>query len=369
MDIAHRQITMWQRTTRFARESLVLVCPQGVTGLKTTPHPFWDDIKLRGISQPTTSLEPRIHKEPSAPLALPSAATIMHFNGDAFSDRDYESFSSMSSLLSCPFRWLADYMLVLHGSSLAGIIDAKRAAGNLAHSILEEVLATDPIPDAKEAGRKAEELFRKKAPMMVAMLFQPGMEVERENIISWLRNSAEYMVNVLHAAGASTIEIEKEYRQKTCGLTLYGRPDLVTTNPDAIIDIKLYRSGARKDAMENNTALQLAIYAGLFHSDTGRWPVAGYFSINTQELWINSATRFKGAIEVPGLDPEKLLEAAKKGHDHAKHELSRGIARTDVEERADGDAANVDEETGVFQAERSCRYCGWDAICGRRFIA
>ncbi len=372
VDLAKREIDAWHRPLRFAKHTLLLSCVSGVGGEEKTEHPLWGEIdvseEFAASRNVVTYLEGQTKYADCNSQPLPVAAKSMCFTPDKFADREQESYSSLATLFSCPFKWLVDYVLKIQGSSLSGILDPERAAGNLVHELIEEVLATEPLLEPEAAGTMAESLFRDKAPQLVATLFQPGMEVELEKMINWLRTAAQHLVTLLQKAHASGISIEKDYEGIVHGMHLFGRPDIVIEKPASVIDIKLYSSRVKKEAMENNTALQPAIYAGLVANARNEMPAAGYFFVNTPEFILNTADIWPDAREIPGLDPESLLETIRTTHDHVKGELSKGVARTDVQGRESDDEDMIDDGTGLFRARRSCEYCGWDALCGRRFV-
>ena len=181
----------------------------------------------------------------------------------------------------------------------------------------------------------------------------------------------------LSGAGLRIVAVEKPIDVAWGGAKLVGRIDLLVVNQDgvqAIVDVKWGWSSYR-ELLRSGHALQLAVYAFAHATERGdrAIPEAAYFSLKQQKLFGLPSRLLPNAEEIGG---PSLAETWKK--------IERSVEKS--EQLAVSGRFPV---TGVRQslplltslaipesahghhfglpAEASCKYCGFDAICGRRW--
>jgi hypothetical protein len=304
--VAAVQARGWRRPLDQACEALVLVCPEkDAAGHERHPHPFWDVIVSRVDATDTrryaertlltTSLADVVAQRPRAFLPLPSPRRDWSVPGGRIGRRAKESPSSVQALLECPFQWALQYAGGLHapGSVQVEGGTSPRLLGDLLHAIMNRLFAGPPR-GAEEAAIEAGAIFDEEGPRLVAALFLPGIDVQRERVRRTAVQTAKTLYGLIAEGGLRVLATERERTGEAFGTTFGGRVDLVLGEPARILDLKWSGAKGKREALKQGTALQLAAYAFLERRQDGTFPPVGYFVMDAQRLLTTEPDAFPG---------------------------------------------------------------------------
>ncbi len=367
---ADSRAARWRRPLDNAGQQLVLVCPQTDTaGEDLHPHPLWDELlafskdeanKLIAAKIQTTHLIPTRTLQP---LSLPEPQHKWQVTEGGVQPRETESPSSLETFLGCPLKWSLQYNGKIRGGHSATLPNMVPVLGSLAHELVEEVLMQDVLPTPEEGAALAEKLFDRKAPQLVATLFQEGMEADRENIRNTVRQATAALLHHLHDAGVSEVKIEEKLSGIFGAQKLQGYADLVLDAPFTVIDLKRSWATFYKKKMESGTALQIILYGWLLKETRGRFPELAYYTLEDQTFLTTDPQRFSNAEEVKTPPASEVWEVFEKTFNDAWKILKSGLVFCP----GNGDEVESRIEDEQLILEPPCRFCDYDVLCGRRF--
>jgi len=360
----------WRRPLLAASETLVLVAPRrDARGEQAFPHPLWDELAagdaasealLRCGTITRTALASRTERR-LRPVPRPRAQWSAPRG--VLGRRDVESPSGAADLVGCSLKWVLQYKGRLASGLTASLPESSALVGKVTHEVLERVVAEGGEPERAKA--RAVEIFDAEGPRLAAALFLPGSDAERAAVRSAASSSARVLVALVNGRG---VRVETEYKAKAFGGELAGRPDLVLDRPLAVIDLKWSGVKIFREKLADGTAVQLAAYAHLTR-DGAAFPPTAYFVIATQEILSVSRGDFGPASYVEGPSAESTWKAMERSYARRLGELEAGIL---VAPGSAGPAATEELAVG-HQDDRSvvleppCKFCRFDALCGRAF--
>ena len=367
----------WRRPLAQAAEALLLVCPRRAeNGDELYPHPLWDEIEARATAREGQSTARMlVRSKPDLPTAVPQTLcnlrpiakpTRFWKNGTAGTlKRPVESPSSIQSFLGCSLQWTLRYFGHLNSTlgeppPTAGPL----LNGSLAHAILSK-LVSKPGTNPEAATLEAERLFDELAPRLAAPLFLPGREAERGDFRNHLARTARTLTTLLQESGATVQSSEERYSESALGTTMRGFPDLILSNPNAVVDFKWASRSRHQDALLAGTALQLIAYAYLTKSSADEWPGIAYLIVRGGEFLTN-CEGFPGGIRLNCPDPATSWSALEAAYGRRQAELKDGLL-TAPANPGEGTEATPDETSmvnGVLKVEPPCVFCRYDLICG-----
>lgn len=306
----------WRRPVQMATDSILLVCPKfGADGEPETPHPLWDEISSRleteQVAKLTGELPPEVEKNRKVPaLAVPQPKREWRVApAVTITMPDHFSPSSLELLLGNPLYWVLKYPGRLSYGASDPLPSGVLTRGSLAHKIAGDILAEctnkalhDPEKAAGLAGRR----FENDGPAMVADFFLQGRERERASLRNTIVGMTRDLFRHLHETGATVAAVETDIEGEIDGISFRGRPDLVLSNPDIVLDMKWGREGDRQKELEQGGALQLAVYVALLK----RPHFIGYYISSRQHLLLCNPGRFD-CIRIEGPTPGEVWDAAR----------------------------------------------------------
>jgi len=131
--------------------------------------------------------------------------------------------------------------------------------------------------------------------------------------------------------------MEKWVNGKFVGGNLCGAIDMLVKNQrgdEAVIDLKWSGGNYRRDELENNRHLQLAVYAAIRKEATGHWPEHAYFIISEARLLAQNSSFFTDA-EIcntgDGEDTSALWESFEKTWKWRRSQLDEGLIELTVQ--------------------------------------
>lgn len=262
-------------------------------------HPIWDQIaSLTGglpelqIASGDTAKELNIAQQPLLARALPPKVRWWHLPGSVtLPKRDAESFSSLDTYIHSPYQWLLRHAARIRPGSLSAVNDGNVLKGNLAHRGYEEFLNAHPtIADINLrdiAGWVDAHIFTL-LQQEGALLLEPGRQAECERFITQVQNSLTTLVEHLQTAGVVSVQMELWQEGLFAGGKLNGSIDVLATRADgqeAVVDIKWGGKKYRREALLENSYLQLATYAQLRRNNGATWsPALSYFIVQDAHM-------------------------------------------------------------------------------------
>ncbi len=380
--VAAARARRWRRPLDQASERLLLVCPEkDREGEELHPHPVWDELvsrvdserKRRVVAEQAllrTSMADLVAKRPRTLLAVPSLHAKWTVPADRVRRREKESPTSVEKLLQCPFQWLLQYVAKLRapGSDQVDEGTSPRLLGELLHNIMNRLFeggGRAPAAAAVEAGL----IFDREGPRLVAALFLPGSDAQRERVRRAATETARTLYGLMAAGKLKVLAAEQDRVGTAFGTEFGGRVDLVLGEPPRILDLKWGGANRKRDALKTGTAIQLAAYAFLERAPDGSFPPVGYFVMDAQRLLTTDPTAFPGAERVEGLSPEETWGVLQRSYDEAWKIMSEGeVAAPGVGEVQRNARVKKDTlEDGRLAMPSRCQWCDYTALCGLAF--
>jgi len=379
--VAAAQARRWMRPLSQASEKLLLVCPQKDTeGEDLHPHPLWDELVSRVAEKNTrrvaekallrVSLDQDVPQSQRTALPLPLPRRDWTVAAGRIERRKQESPSSIQTLFGCPFQWVLRYAGKLAGpdSAQVGEGTSPRVLGELLHKIMNQLFegpARKPDAAAAEAGA----IFDREGPRLVAALFLPGADAQREHVRRVATRTAHTLYSLMAGGSLRVLSTEQERTGEALNTTFAGRVDLVLGDPPRILDLKWGGAPRKRKMLEAGAAIQLAAYAFLERNESGQFPPVGYFVMDGQQLLTTEPKAFANAEEVNGPSPEETWRLVEATHalEWAAVAAGRIGARGATGEGDEEPFKEPDAKGGTLRVPPECRYCDYAALCGRAF--
>jgi ATP-dependent helicase/nuclease subunit B len=162
---------------------------------------------------------------------------------------------------------------------------------------------------------------------------------------------------------------EQERTSEALNTEFAGRVDLVLGDPPRILDLKWGGASTKRRLLEVGAAIQLAAYARLERQGTGPFPPVGYFVMDGQRLLTTDPKAFANAEQVDGPSPAETWRLVEATHALEWDAVSAGRVGARGVTGAGGEQPlkEASVEAGALRLPPGCRYCDYDALCGRAF--
>jgi hypothetical protein len=274
-------------------------------------------------------------------------------------------------------RWVLEYRAGVSASDPTEIPSGVRLNGILGHRLVERLYRAGELPSTPEA---VEARARVQFDVLVAEegtpLLLSGMAAELAQLRVQLVAAVKSFAGVLAASRLEIVAVEQTDEVDWRGGKLWGRTDLLLRDEhgtEVIVDLKWGR-GKYRTLLEKGSALQLAAYSFLRKKARGTrsFPAVAYFSIGqktfltTEQQPFVDVRRIDGSsaantwqrIEATAARIERLLQTGQV----PVAGLSRSLP---VVQAAGGNPSDAD--AFVLEPDAACKYCSYDAVCGRRW--
>lgn len=389
----------WRSALCAATERVILVAPRSCAGSASRLHPFWDEIVARteasdlALSRITcdarTLLEPGIRvvvpDRPAltsrAPAKLPGGHAEWSTPGGDVGPPDHFSPASLDALLGCPLQWVLHYRAHLRAgdTSLPRLFQLN---GTLGHRLVERLYEDGGFQLAEgQLQERAETHLQQLFVQEGALLLRAGMAFERGQLERQLVRAVCELARTLQETGLQVVAVEEPIDVAWRSGRLGGRIDLLVRSKDgaqAIVDMKWGFSSYR-DELRAGQALQLSVYAFALAAAGGNakepLPEAAYFSLKRSQFF-GLPSRFvphAEAIEGPSLEQtwrkvERAVERVERAVVDGRFPVT-GLRGSPPLLEALQVPSSERENHFALSSEASCRYCGFDGLCGRRWEA
>ncbi len=193
--------------------------------------------------------------------------------------REEESYSSLEELIQRPFDYVMDYILHLREYGKAAMADMDTVKGNVAHAYVEKLTEAgqhDVASMSQIHQAQYNDMINHLAETNGSILLLEENNLDFKRFKSLLQKSIDVLLNIIEQNNLSIVGAEKEYKVVVPVIgKLTAKIDFVLKDSDdniVIIDFKWNESTTYKKKLEQNDALQLAVYKAVveqFMKDTG----------------------------------------------------------------------------------------------------
>ena len=275
--------------------------------------------------------------------------------------RSVESYSALEKLLQNPFDYFMNYTLQFTDVSETEI-NIFLTYGNVAHEVVETLFTADrdgtPLYDYVDSHYEDElkKAFLKKG----ALLLLPEHHLDRERLKYLLRGSVRKLTTIIQDNGLTVIQCEQKEEQDMGfegDIILQGYIDMLLRDTDGnevVFDLKyVSKKDKYKTVLENNRALQLAIYKDmLLHHDNPSASVrTAYFVMPYGILFSTDDFIGENCKRIAPKVPAEIMPQLRNGYAERVKEISEGRIETadnqpvsDLEYAQAGDVYPLDQE-------------------------
>lgn len=295
LDMAHNRFLGIHITTRYGEEE--------------AHHPLWDILidgarKLEKVHKadlisliqedltplylsPVWSLAGRQAEQVAVdPAGPPSIQPIYHLSPKLISPPPGLSYSQMSDLISCPFKWTLERVAGLRAFQ-SELATGNLMMGRMIHRIVEDLYGEAHKPTLEDVKERAGLLFDELLPSMASELMLKGKNAEKFRQRRIITEAITHMHELIERLKLQVVAVERQVQGHLVGVTkepmpFKGYADLVLRRSDGsylVFDLKYTSSERyRRTELENGMALQLALYAWMLEDETSTNRVdAGYY--------------------------------------------------------------------------------------------
>ncbi len=212
--------------------------------------------------------------------------------------REMESYSSLDELIQRPFDYVMDYILGLRQYGAAAMADMDTVKGNVAHAYMETL--TEDCNGVTENMKKLHDAnFENKINLLAetqgAILLLEENELEFKRFKNLLKKSVDILLDIIKQNNLTIVGAEQYYEAEvpTIG-KMNARIDYVLTDSNGdyvIIDFKWNESTTYQKKLEQNDALQLAVYKAVIEKylkdqgDNHKVCFMGYYALPRHTLY------------------------------------------------------------------------------------
>lgn len=291
----------WLRPLLAARERFVLVLPP----VADEEHPIWllvrrllPTLKPRQVE---AELAESAYSEPSQDRPLPGLQRYLQIPSAMASQRERQSFTSLTDLFDNPAVAVLKDAANLRGATLMAVENERRLLGTLAHRLVEKLFATPGVLGWTAAQVRA--WFEERGDALIeaegAPLLMLGFGIALHRFRSTVKESTVALLAHLQSAGVIGVRTEVPFEGVLFGVPVIGKVDLLAELPGtrtAVLDLKWSGESRYRDRLLTGTHLQLAIYASLVEQNVGQAPVEmAFYIFDSRGLLATSNSVFPNA--------------------------------------------------------------------------
>ncbi|RTL89276.1 MAG: hypothetical protein EKK29_03165 [Hyphomicrobiales bacterium] len=377
----------WERPLRHVREKVLFVRPTFAAGAQASAHPLWHSLKARRkhledeisvraetvLSNSAPSIAGRaLARSPLEAVTPPAPRQVWKAPPETVAPREFESASSLSTLLSCPLRWTLAHASHLRRGVRQSVPDVDKLVGIVAHHIAQEVLLPGAPPSPEAVSNFAEKRFEELLPQIAATLLLPGAASELAAARRSLPSALAELAGFLQAEKLTVVGVESRIEEKDAispGVGVAGWIDLHTATEagrPVVIDLKWYftESYMRRE-LENGTALQLGVYAR--HVPDGRGGgskedvAAGYYMLRQKRFLTTTPLGGGAATVIDGPTPKETWDKVLVSFNAAMQDIRSGDIRAAMEHNW---VKPTDFSDPYLLTPPRCGHCDYNGICG-----
>lgn len=291
------------------------------------------------------------------------------------------SYTQMSTLIGCPFKWTLQYHAKLRKSESQSIPTDNQMIGTFCHRIVEDLYAETTYQDAADAYEKAGQLFDSLIPSMASELLLEGSAAERQRYRTSITEAVYQLVTAINRLNLSVEKTEALLEGAVDGIPYKGFTDILLRDSAGhpfVLDMKWSSSiNYRKKEVEEGASLQLAAYAWMLRSAEPSHQVhAGYFMLTQGRLLSSSPMLADESINTP-YTLEEIWNMGVASMNNTIDNLETGTVEVrGLVEKGKAQELNITEEKAVEKIKEEhrrigmlyqsppCMFCDYIQLCG-----
>ena len=363
------------------KERIVMLECDVIGGVVPVEDPVATELRLGG-NLSAWQQSPQQHDIEEKTVEASSTKKIEYIVNSIDFKRTSESFSSLDTLIQRPFDYVMDHILKLKEYGKAAMDNMETLKGHIAHAYLK--LLTDEGLCTMSSMRKLHNIaFDEKLSFLAetqgAMLLLEENDLEFKRFKSLLRKSVDVLLDIIEQNRLTIVGAEQKYEVEMPVIgNMNATIDYVMTDCDGnyvILDFKWNEGRRYKDKIEQNKALQLAVYRAILEKhlqDTGdnhTVSFTGYFVLPRHTIYTAfnnlKPTNDKTGLEVlESQNKADLMLLATNSYTYRMDQLKSGI----IEEGEDMEVADLQYQKDastipLYPLERKYQEESVKAIC------
>ena len=347
----------WHTAVSHAKRNIVFFVPQMVRGDAAFPHPLLDELNIakEHVFTPEKLTDAagkwRLAGRHAALEKLPALKPAAKARIEANSIRPTRrlSYSQLNTLITCPFQWFMQEYLGLTMPPAMTLPTGPQMLGTLAHKVIEEIYKGKETLTVEGAVREAQKKFEQLLPSMAAELLLDGRNVERKRICKTLVDAVEALVTEINSRNLLVKGNEKELHGTFDGMDFLGYTDIYLEDASGgkfVIDMKWSSSSYYEKHLQEDKALQLAVYSWLLDSKELNVRCA-YFLFPRKQFVFDPARKWTDLWDRAKHTWEQRFDEIHSG------KLARGIA----------DEKDLENSNHALPLAAGCAFCNYTALC------
>ena len=400
-----REAYEWQQGFMCADKRFIAIYISRVDGEDVEHHPYWDTIlsAASNVNDDTPeeivkscickeskdyrntgdwqfagrkSLLERVQKSEAYPVTTSYTVPC-----SSIKKPESLSYTQMSTLIGCPFKWTLQYHAKLRPSESQSIPTGNQMIGTFCHRIVEELYAEATHLDADDAYEKAGQLFDRLIPSMASELLLEGSAAERQRYRTSITEAVHQLVTAINRLHLSVEKTEALLDGVVNGIPYKGFTDILLRDSAGhpfVLDMKWSSSiNYRKKEVEEGATLQLAAYAWMLRSAEPSHQVhAGYFMLAQGQLLSSSPLLADEAIKTPHA-LEEIWDMGVVSMNATIENLETGTVEVrGLVEKEKAQELNLSDEkaienikaeyirNGMLYQSPPCMFCDYIQLCG-----
>ena len=268
--------------------------------------------------------------------------------------REMESYSSLDELIQRPFDYVMDYILSLRQYGTAAMADMDTVKGNVAHAYMEKLTENGKrmLSDMRNLHHTDfENQINLLAETQGAILLLEENDLEFKRFKTLLSKSVDTLLDIIGQNDLSIVGAEQKHVVEVPVIgKMNARIDYALTDSNGdyvIIDFKWNESTTYQKKLEQNDALQLAVYKAVMEKnladegDKHKVSFMGYYALPRHTLYtVYDNLRHKNIEVVVPENNNDLMQLAANSYSYRMEQLKAGL----IEEGENLELANLQYE-------------------------
>lgn len=363
-----------RRLITSAREKFIIVTVERIGEDTMSVHPLWYEIEelfepQQGPS--TLSIEAfwtmltRMGKtdlQHVPPAVHPTFSAAWNLDQPVEVKREYESATSIGTLLGCSLTWTFEYGAGLASRPPHQITDGYLVLGKLAHFCHQEFFSTAAwTKSAEEANLAAAQIFDKYLKSRGSILLAPGRDRDRLAAQATITESMLDLAQIMTAGNWEFVSAEATLKTNLRSFGLEGRADLVfqrkqRSSESLIVDLK-YTQSKRDDELKHGRSTQLASYSRLLKNGD-QWPKTAYYIMASKQLLTVHKDIAPNLYPIAGDTEAYVWERVEAMVAKTYRQISAGTIELGIDTRNN---AELQQSDRLIPAP--CKYCQHRLFC------
>lgn len=283
---------------------------------------------------------PRQHDMEEKPVEASSTKQYEYQINPIVFKRESESYSSLDELIQRPFDYVMDYILKLkeYGKAIMDSMDLLK--GHVAHAYVE-MLTEEGEHKVSSMRQIHNSRFDEKLDFLIetkgALLLLEENDLEFKRFKSMLKKSVDVLLDIIEQNQLTIVGAEQEYKANMPEIgNMIAKIDYLLTDKNGdyvILDLKWSESKTYIDKIEQNKALQLAVYRAVLEKylkDTGdmhKVSFTGFYILPRHTLYtVDDTLNCRNGVEVvEPQDNSDLMKLATNSYKYRMKQLKDGV--------------------------------------------